>query len=347
MTLRRMTVQELADACGLSRNTVSKVLNGRGSVPEQTRQIVLKRAREIGFFQPAVDACVRAEPERRCIALLTCSMPTDSHFGAVFIPTFSGYLSRAGYTLEMYELTEEELREKKLPGYISLERTAGILAIELFDLGYQRMLSDLGLPVLLVDDCSGTALRTMESDRILMENFSGSTILTKRMVDLGAKRFGLVGDPTHCASFEERSVAFEYTLWQCGRINLDPAQCILEPDSSPYGDVQWIRSRLEAMPELPDAFFCLNDYLAVRVMAALKQMGVAIPRQVMVAGFDGTPESAMTEPALTTVEISVPKMSRVAATMLLSRIQNPDREFCCTYVKTRPVFRASTDRAQA
>ena len=343
MTLRRMTIQNLADACNLSRNTVSKILNGRGSVPETTRQAVLKKAQEIGFFQPAVESSVKASPERQSIALLTSHMPADTHFGAVFIPTFSGYLSRAGYTLEMYELTEEELREKRLPAYISLERTAGILAIELFDLGYQKMLSALGLPTLLVDDCSGTAARTMEADRILMENFSSTAILTKHMVNQGAKRFGLVGDAEHCCSFQERQIAFEYTLWQCG-IRLDPAQCILEPDNSPYDDVQWLRSRLEAMPELPDAFFCLNDYLAIRLMAALKRMGIAVPQQVMVAGFDGTPQSAVVEPALTTVEISVPKMSRVAATMLLSRIQNPDNGFCCTYVKTTPIFRGSTAR---
>ncbi len=341
MTLRRITVQELADACGLSRNTVSKVLNGRGSVPEATRQAVLNKAREIGFLQPAAIPTLKNAPERPVIAMLTSNMPEDSHFGTLFIPAFTGFVSRAGYTLVMYELTEEELREKKLPGSVSLDKTAAFLAIELFNEEYLEMLGAIGLPMLLVDGCGGANSRLMKSDRIMMENSASAAILTKHLIDRGAKRFGFVGDSGHCCSFQERYEAFEYTLWHDG-IRLDPAMSICETDDAAYHDAGWVRSRLEAMPELPDAFFCANDYLAIQVMTALKQMGVAIPQRVMVAGFDGTPQSGVVEPALTTALIPVTKMSRVAATMLMSRIQNPDREFCCTYVKTTPVFRAST-----
>ena len=344
MTIRRMTIQELANACGLSRNTVSKILNNRGSVPEPTKQAVLKKAQELGFFQPALESFVKPAHEHQSIALLATSIPADSHFGVSFIPAFAGCLSRAGYTLVMYELTDEELREKKLPENISLEQTAGIIAIELFDREYMKMLNGLGLPLLQVDDCSGAYTRVLETDRIIMENFASSAILAKHMYSQGARSFGFVGDPHHCCSFQERWVAFEYTLWQLDKLHPEPSMCICDPDDASYGDVAWIRSRLEAMPELPDAFYCANDYLAIRVMSALKQMGVSIPQRVMVAGFDGIPQSVVVEPALTTAEISVAKMSRVAATMLLSRIQNPDGEFCCTYVKTTPVFRGSTMR---
>ena len=343
MTLRRMTIQDLADACGLSRNTVSKVLNDRGSVPETTRQAVLKKAQELGFYQFVPGASAIDASARRSIALLSRNMPADNHFGTFFIPAFAGFLSRSGYTLEMYELTEAELREKRLPESISVERTAAFIAIELFDCGYHRMLSALERPVLLVDDCSGSGVRLMEADRILMENSSSVNILVRHMVTQGARHIGYVGDPKHCCSFEERWVAYTYALWQHG-ITPNPAQCICDPDSVLYGDTDWLRSKLEAMPEIPDAFFCANDFLAIRLMSALKQMGLAIPERVMVAGFDGTPQASVVEPALTTAAFSVVKMSRVAATMLLSRIQSPDREFCCTYVKTTPVFRASTLR---
>lgn len=343
MTIRRMTVQELANACGLSRNTVSKVLNDKKTVPESTRQLVLQKAQELGFFQFAADPQAAPAPARQNIALLAGKMPADSHFGSMFIPAFAGFISRAGYTLMIYELTDEEFNQKKLPENISLEQTAAILGIELFDFAYTQMLAGLGLPTLLVDHCSDALGTTMESDWISMENRASVITLVRHMTAQGAHRLGFVGDPKHCNSFQERWIAFNYALQQIG-LTADPALSICDPDESPYGDTAWIRGRLEAMPELPDALLCANDYLAIQVMTALKQMGVAIPQRVMVAGFDGNPQSAVTEPALTTAEIPVAKMGRVAATMLLSRIDNPDQVFCCTYVKTTPVFRESTMR---
>ena len=343
MPTRRMTIQELADACGLSRNTVSKVLNERAAVPASTRQHVLEKAQELGFFQFTAEASVKPAPVHQNVALLTSRMPVSCHFGTLFIPALTGFLSRAGYMLMMYELTEEEISGKKLPEGIPLEQTAGVVAIELFDGGYLKMLTGLGLPTLFVDHTSDVLYKVMDSDRICMENVASTVAITRHLLSQGATRFGFVGDPEHCCSFYERRISFEYTLWKNG-YRLDPAMSICEPDESPYSDPDWIRNRLEAMPELPDAFFCANDFLAIRVMTALKQMGVAVPQRVMVAGFDGTPQSAVVEPALTTVQIHAAKMSRVAATMLINRIQNPDREFCTTYVKTTPIFRTSTDR---
>ena len=343
MPLRRMTVQELAEACGLSRNTVSKVLNSKGNVPETTRQAVLKKAQELGFFQFTSEPQGKSAPVRQSVALLTCKIPTDDHFGVRFIPAFAEYLSRAGYTLMMYDLTEEELREKKLPENISLEQTAAIIAMELFDREYMRMLNSLGLPTLFVDKFSGSSMTIMESDWITMENFASSVAITMHLIEQGAKRIGFVGDPEHCNSFHERWLALNLTLQEKGML-IDPSLCVCDPDDSPYYDVNWVRNKLLSLPGLPDAFFCANDFLAIQVITALKQMGIAIPQQVMVSGFDGAPQSSVIEPALTTAEIPVADMGRIAGDTLITRIQNPARVFSCIYVKTTPVFRASTDR---
>ncbi len=98
------------------------------------------------------------------------------------------------------------------------------------------------------------------------------------------------------------------------------------------------------MPVLPDALLCANDFIAIHLMMALKQMGVSIPDRVMVAGFDGTPQSAVVEPSLTTVQIPGAEIGRLAADILLERIENPGRPFRSTYVRTVPIWRASTMR---
>ena len=113
MALRRVTIQDVADACGLSRNTVSKVFNNRGNVLEPTKQLVIKKALELGYFQLYNNRNAPTELRKKNVVLFTRKMPSDYHFGTVFIPSFTAQLSRAGYTLMINEVSEEELRKTR------------------------------------------------------------------------------------------------------------------------------------------------------------------------------------------------------------------------------------------
>jgi LacI family transcriptional regulator len=100
--------------------------------------------------------------------------------------------------------------------------------------------------------------------------------------------------------------------------------------------------QLSALPELPDGFACANDFLATRLMSALKQMGLSIPKDVMITGFGGTPESAIIDPPLTTAQIPSTDIGSLAATLLIRRIQMPDFPYHWTNVKTTPIWGEST-----
>ena len=343
MAMKRVTMQDIADACGLSRNTVSKIFNDRGAVPEATRQTVLRKAQELGYHQIPEDEPVRADTRSQNIALLTKRMPSDYHFGTFFVPAFAGQLSRAGYTLMMYEISPDELRGKALPAHMSLEQTAGIMVIELFDKEYLDMLCDLGIPTISIDAYYGANTSLIRCDIISMENIASAFALTSQVISAGARRIGFVGDAEHCNSFHERWLGFGHALSRAG-LPLEQDLCILDSDDAPYDDPEWLHSKIRGMPVMPDAFICANDYLAINTITTLKRHGVLIPDEVMVAGFDGTPQSSIVEPALTTAWIPSNDIGRLAADMLLARIENPDRPFQSAYVKTTPLWRESTAR---
>ena len=343
MAMKRVTMQDIADACGLSRNTVSKIFNGRGAVPEATRQTVLRKAQELGYHQIPEEEPARTEQRSQNIALLTNRMPADYHFGTFFVPAFAGQLSRAGYTLMMYEISPDELRGKTLPAHMSLEHTAGIMVIELFDREYLDMLCDLGTPTISIDAYYGANTSLIRCDIISMENIASAFALTNQVISAGARRIGFVGDAEHCNSFHERWLGFVHALSRAG-LPLEQDLCILESDDAPYGDPEWLLSKFMEMPVMPDAFICANDYLAINIITTLKRKGIMIPDEVMVTGFDGTPQSSIVEPMLTTAWIPSNDIGRLAADMLLARIENPDRPFQSTYVKTTPLWRESTAR---
>ena len=337
MARKRITMQDIAQACGLSRNTVSKVFNDRGAVPEETRRLVLDKARQLGYTQLPAES-----GQGRSIALLTQHKLLSHNFGAFFITSFTDQISRAGYTLKMYEISRAEVREKRLPPHLDLEETAGILGIELFDRPYLESVCALGKPTVFVDGYPHAAESPINCDFVSMENLASETALVGRMIRSGAKKIGFVGDRNHCNSFYERWVGCCSALREAG-LPVREDLSILAEDGEYYGDPAWLLRQLEALPEIPDGFACANDYLALHLMTALKKLGLSIPGDVMVAGFDGSMEAAVVTPALATARIPSAEIGRLAASVLAQRIRQPDFPYHWTYVKTTPIWGESIE----
>jgi len=343
MANKRVTMQNIADACGLSRNTVSKVFNGRGAVPPATRALILQKAVELGYGLPAEERPAASPQAGGSIALLTNHMPAAHHFGTHFVTTFTNQICRVGYTLKMFEISAGELSKKQLPPHFIPENTAGIVAIELFDADYLNMICELGLPTVVIDSPVHSLIHLYPCDFVSMENVAGINEVMKRLIAIGARRIGFVGDKEHCGSFYERWFGYRMALEKAG-LKLDEHLCILAPDSSPYNDPDWLIAQMNRMSALPDAFVCANDYLAIHLMSAIKKMGLAIPDDIMVTGFDGTSQSALVEPALTTIQIPSVEIGRMSADILLARIRSPELPYSWTHIRTDPVWRESTGR---
>ncbi len=340
MRLKRVTMQEIADACGLSRNTVSKAFNGRGSVPETTKNLIFAKAQELGYYQHSAGG----EPVQKntgTIAVLTQHKLLSHNFGAFFITSFTDRISRFGYTMKMYEISREEITAKKLPPHFDPKETAGILGIELFDREYIEMICSLKLPTIFVDGYPRARESLINCDFISMENITSETILVSRMIEHGAKKIGFVGDYEHCNSFYERWIAYCGCLYKSG-LSVNRDLCILKEDGLQYENIEWLLEQLDAMPEMPDAFACANDYLAIHLMTALKEKGLSIPEDVMVSGFDGSMEAALVQPSLSSAQIPSSDIGRLSAFFLAQRIQYPDFPLQWVYVKTIPMYGEST-----
>lgn len=343
MSRQKVTMQDIADACGFSRNTVSKVFNGRGSVPPATREVIIRAAANLGYGLPARETLRDASLSSRTIALFTGNMPADLHFGTYLITAFTDQLSRSGYSLKIFEVSPEELQACRLPVQFDVEMATGIIVLELFSRDYLEMLCRLGLPTIMIDGPMDANSDVMTCDFIAMENVASVTALVRKLLATGAQRLGFVGDRYHCESFFERWLGFTTGLERCGR-SVQEEFCILAPDGSPYDQADWLLSRLDAMPSVPDAFVCANDYLAIHLMSALRKKGLRIPEDVQVTGFDGTMQSALMDPPLTTVSIPTADIGRMASDFLLLRVRHPEIPFHWSHIKTEPVWRGSTKK---
>lgn len=341
MSKSRVTIQEIADACGLSRNTVSKVFNNRGTVPESTRQLIMEKAREMGYF--AILESAAAGRETRSIAVFSRRGALNHNFGLLFLNGFTDTVCREGYVVQRYELSEEELAALDLPPMLALDNTVGILGIELFDRDYINYLCSLGIPTILADCYYGVQKTLIPCDVISMENYASASIIARQIIEEGAKTLGFIGDIHHCNSFYERWGGFCKALRSAG-MEADLRLCIHDKDGIQYADINWMVKKLKEMPFLPDAFVCANDFLALKLIFALKSMGINVPADIMVAGFGDSPEASVIETGLTSAEIPSFDMGVLAAKMVLKRGNCKEYPYGLVYVQTRPVFRGSTKR---
>ena len=130
----RITIQDIADALGLSRNTVSKAINNTGILADATREKVLKKAIEMGYKQfsyvnipgigiPGADPGCTLPLKKNEIALLTANFIGNSHFASTMLDNFQRGISDSGYTFTMHRIQENEIRNLQLPNSYNIEKT--------------------------------------------------------------------------------------------------------------------------------------------------------------------------------------------------------------------------------
>lgn len=344
MAKGKVTIQDIANALGISRNTASKALNGAESIPAETRNKVIQKAIELKYKQFAyvdTDSLMAKAPGN--IALLTCNLPGVSHFGSQLLNGLESKISSEGYNLSIHMVREYEVDAMVLPKNFEASKVDGIICIEMFHKGYTELVCSLGIPTIFIDSTSEVFYTDLQADLILMENKHSTYKMTSRLIENGHTRLGFVGDYNHCKSFNERWAGFNRALADA-KLELDPSVCVVDEDRLFFSEPDWMDKQLNKMRELPTAFVCANDFIAISLMKALKNRNARIPEDVAVCGFDDSPESRIVDPHLTTSHIPNNQMGYIAADMLLARVKDPARPYQITHVKTEPIFRESTGR---
>lgn len=344
---KRVTIQDIADALGISRNTVSKAINNSDGLAAATRERILQKAVEMGYKQfsyismlretedPSIETASRPEFHGE-IALFTTTFLTNSHFASLMLDGFQREVSELGYTLNTHRVTPENRASLALPYTFNRERTSAIICIEMFDRAYDEMVCALGLPVLFVDGPSKYDGYSLSADQLYMDSTTGMTTLVNTMLAKGVRRIGFIGDHLYCQSFFERYMAFRGAMLLAG-MPVEERWCL--PCSKP----EEIAEQITSIGDLPELFICANDFVASDAIQALRALGRYDPKAIHFTGFDNAPESRLVTPPLTTIHIHTQIMAFSAVHLLMSRIRQPSLDFRTVYTETALIWRESTE----
>lgn len=341
MKRERITIQDIADSLGLSRNTVSKALNGQ-YVPPRTREAVLSAAIDLGYksYHDVADTDNATPPHRRIVLITSKLLMTMSFFVHVVRGIEAALTEDRSYELLQFTASKTVFFDR-LVEFLHENKVDGIICMELFRADYVPKLIQLGYPTVFFDfpiyvSAAGNY------DIVLPESFSSVKNYCLDLIgNQDCKSFGFVGDYTHCTSFYERFLAMREAMFLAG-LSYDPALSVIEKDSFLYGDPKELARLFTAMPSLPDCFVAANDTIAIAVIEALKLIGKRVPRDALVVGFDNLTESKSCEPHLTTFNVDKTGLGRKLLSVLMERVAHPHQKTQVIYLQSKLLVRHST-----
>ena len=347
---KRVTIQDIADALGISRNTVSKAINNSDGLADGTREKILQKAVEMGYKQFSYVASLSAGAEgsaltgtgeRRYsgeISLLTTTYLAGNHFASLFLDKFHKEITAVGFTPVTHIISKENLKDLTLPVTFNIEKSHGVICLELFDLRYSSMIASLDLPTLFVDGPANPDGEPLATDVLLMDNTTEITRFVNMMLDRGLTKIGFIGDYLHCRSFYERYSAFRLAMLM-NNVPVESRFLICPEDQ----ELDLFREKIVSLKEMPDVFICANDFVAIDAMQNLASLDRGLLHKVRFLGFDDSHESRIFYPALSTVHIHTQVMAFSALHLLISRINEPSMDYRVIYSATDLVLRESTE----
>lgn len=340
---KKVTLQEIADMAGVSRNTVSKILNGHYTGSLQTKDRVLSLMRDNNYKGFGQLNGTEEEYGNKTILLLSHGELGKSGFFLPLVNEIQQNVESRGCNLMFYGIQHEELEQQQVPKVIADHQVDGVVCIEIFDRPFIEKLLKCHIPTVFLEFYYGLWSIQGKYDVVMMNNEYPVHTLTSQLLDQGCTKIGFVGDFTHCRGFYERYQGYCNAL-RDHDIPPMPQFCIHYANTEGYGREGKLRKYLKAMSGMPDAFVAANDSVAINLVSILQEWGIQIPQEVQVVSFDDIAEAALVKPPLTTVKSNTDELSKDVVGCLFQRMANPERVRNVIYVDSDIIYRQSTKR---
>lgn len=340
---KAVTIKDIAEQLNLSRNTVAKALNGQ-YVPEKTRELVLKKAQEMNYKCLNLNHIEMGGKKYRI--LLVSGKPLNNI--NYFIPILKGienYCYERNYEFFQYTYNLHRTPFASFSEYVDELHPDGIVAIECFDKNFIAKLISLGKPICF-NDFTASDLNCAQSYDIISTNDEQSVCDAVKLIRSKYKltNFTFVGDHRHCMSFHERHMGMVKGIFSSKGEHSRKDDILCSDESFDYGNPEAIKTEILKLKQRPDCFICCNDFVARNVCNALKSLGVRIPQDALVVGFDNVSEATAFSPEITTFEVDKEFLGRETLRTLVHRIENPGIPSRMITVGTNLILRGSTER---
>jgi len=333
--MKKITINDVAKHAGVSKKTISRVLNDEPNVSSDTKQRVENSFRELGY-RPNLQARGLAGSHSFLIGLI---YPSQSNSYVSNIQ--KGALERCraeGFHLVIYpEDHENENLLVQIESSLVSANLDGIMLTPPFSAMQPlvQLIKNLNIPLILI----GAPSLIKDVPSVISNDMEASYEMCRYLVSIGHSKIAFIqGHPDH-ASSEQRFIGYKKALSEAG---VSMQEKYIQQGNFTFESGEECARRLLSLKNPPSAIFASNDYMAAGIVKVANQKGISIPNQLTVTGFDNAPASRYIWPALTTIKQPITEMAIEATRILIRVIRNKPLESLTVTIKDELIVRESS-----
>ena len=327
-----VSLTNVAEIAGVSIATASRILNGVDyPVKDRTRQKVLKAAKELGYRPNLIARSLRLEQTH------TIGIIVENILSPFIPPIIRGIQERLrqnDYFCITLNSNWDPAIETEAIERLDMRQIDGIIFIESYLRSSDQVSALIDKPHLFVH----RLFNSLGDNSIVPDDRYGARIAVKHLIELGHRRIAFINGPEDWDAATNRLAGYQEEL-AAWKIAFDPTlvkQGDWQVQSGYAAAQQWLATR-----KRPTAVFAANDLMALGVTYAAQELGLKIPEDIAVVGYDDRDFAGFVRPALTTVQMPSEKMGHIAAESLLSLIRGEIKAVESTLVRGNLVVRQS------
>jgi DNA-binding LacI/PurR family transcriptional regulator len=309
----RVTSYDVAKHAGVSQSAVSRCFKPGASVSKKMRERVMRSAKILGY-QP--NAIARSLITRRSNMIAVVISQKTSLYYPEILAELSHRLSDRGVRALLFTLENESDIDTMLDQVLQYQVDGVIIAARLSGTQIDEI-ERRELPFVFYN----RSFRDRQINAVCCDQTEGERWLVNRLVEAGHRSFGIVSGP------EDSAVSMERTRGALERLDeLEIEEiAVVEGDYSYESGRNGVHQLRDRLGGLPDAVICANDIMAIGALdGARYELGVSVPGQLSVVGFDGVGPAEWLSYNLTTIRQPVRRMTEAAVSMILERVEQPE-----------------------
>ncbi len=330
---QKVTMLDVAKACGVSYQTVSRVINDSPDVSVKTRRRVLKAIKTLGYHP---NQLARSLKTRRSSILQVITFGVETHIPRELIVAMGRAAIAHGYSLMFTDIPQDDPEEeKRLYAHLNSGLCeAAILTAPVESRLFEKISADPPLlPTIQIRNKRGSP-----ASSVMIDQYYGGQLAAQHLLDLGHRQIAEISGPLNFHEAHTRHTAFLNTLQACGLAPVDSVEATEWMPQDGYLAAKHLLDRGTRFSGL----IISNDYLALGAMLALSERGLRVPDDISIVGFDDTPESAYYTPPLTTVKQDYEALGYQSIHYLVELIGHPETHAHQRVLMPQLIVRQST-----
>jgi len=300
------TIRDVAKLAGVSVATVSRVLNQNGYVNEETEKRVRKAIEELNY-KPNEVARTLFKKTSKTIGLIVPDI--SNPFFPELVRAIEDVMNIYDYTVILCNSDEKSEKEKQYMDVLKQKYVDGMI-LTTSQLAVEEVI-ELDMPIVVLDRLSD---HTFPS--VIADNYNGARLATRHLYDIGCRKIAHIQGPSHVVNAMQRFYGYRDEM---KRLGLWEHALVIQ------GNYQLKQAKEAVVQALQtnqvDGIFAGNDAMAVGALKAVQQLGLRVPEDVAIIGYDGIPLTEMTTPELSTISQPIYEMGAIAARLLVKKIE--------------------------